>query len=978
MDIATPHRLPSLATVDGRVLLQCGYNFCFDCGFCDAISGQRRIDDTREINKALLQLTMSWMIAVLNYICPAVCAWMFSPAMTLEAVDKQMRYPIEEEVNRGTVVCNVMSDVRLRYSSDVMKQLRFRFLSESVTLFDISATTGVITTAARIDRDNASVCREREPHCEISLDVVIQPTQFFQIIKIVVEILDINDNTPTFRESKVSLSINEAAVVGSTYIVPNAIDNDGPVYGIQRYELDTVSNRFGVQFTSKLDGSLEVKLVLNSKLDREVEEGYQLKVMACDGGRPVAKTGTLTVDVVILDSNDNKPEFTSPQYRVNISENMPIGSVILKVQAFDRDLGLNGLIGYGFATRTKNLHGGLFGVRNVTGELYIKGIVDHEKASTYQLVVIAQDHGPDVLSSEVTVIVDVEDLNDNAPSVTIRTLSSNAVHVAEISEEAGVNTFVAQVFVFDLDSGLNGRVNCTINEKVFSLVQKSATEYQVFTATLLDRERTERYALTLKCQDGAGVSRVTEKTLTVIVTDVNDNSPIFSRQQYKGSVVENNLIGISVLQLSCYDYDERDNGRIKYVIPGERAAIFHVDQRGVISVHRSIDREIYDSFHFPVFAVDMGSPPRTGSTFVSISVEDTNDELPRFLQQSYVFSVLENEPVGTQVGVVQALDKDGPPYNVFVFAFLSNSQITECFTLDHVTGVVTTQKELDREVTSLYQSVIIVYDEKLTNMSDTATLSISVLDKNDNSPEFIFPSPVNNTISISNRFPMRHSFCQVLARDTDSGRNAELTFTLIPDHRAGNGTFSIDSKTGKLFLSSSQLLHDFITYHLTIRAVDNGNHPKSSSSLLIVNVNASIPVWDVLDPSSSSSADSLLSAYGLVIGVGVVCGCILVLLLLVVAVVAVRQRDRHRDKYNCRMEGLHMLRTTKDTNASCSSPEGTPRKKLQNGGSKPLLSKDGAPAEVSQCEAGAVVYSPLVFLPTVSWAGLLLMLVFDH
>lgn len=891
---------------------------------------------------------MCWMSNVLNCICAAVCIWMLSPtAMTLEAVDTQMRYPIEEEVPRGTVVCNVMSDVRLRYSSDVLKLLRFRFLSESVTLFDIGAVTGIITTASRIDRDNASVCRQKEEHCEISLDVVIQPTQYFQIIKITVEILDINDNTPTFRESKVSLSINEAAVVGSTYIVPNAIDNDGPVFGIQRYELDAVSNRFGLQFTSKLDGSLEVKLVLNSKLDREVEQSYQLKVMACDGGEPLAKTGTLTVDIVILDSNDNKPEFTSPQYRVNISENIPIGSVILKVQAFDRDLGLNGLVGYGFATRTKNLHGNLFGIRNVTGELYIKGNVDHEKASTYQLVVIAQDHGPDVLSSEVTVIVDVEDLNDNAPSVTIRTLSNNAVHMAEVSEEAGVNTFVAQVFVFDLDSGLNGRVNCTINEKVFSLVQKSATEYQIFTATLLDRERTEKYALTLKCQDGASVSRVTEKTLTVIVTDVNDNSPIFSRQQYKGSLVENNLIGISVLQVSCYDYDEGENGRIKYIIPGERAAIFHVDQRGVVSVHRSIDREIYDSFHFPVFAVDMGSPPRTGSTLVSISIEDTNDEVPRFLQQSYVFSVMENEPIGTQVGIVQAKDKDGPPYNVFVFAFLSSSQIADYFTLDRVTGVLTTEKALDREAMSLYQSVIIVYDEKLTNMSDTATLSISVLDKNDNSPEFIFPSAVNNTISISNKFPVHHSFCQVQARDADVGRNAELTFTLIPDHRAGNGTFAVDSKTGKIYLSASVRLHDFITYHLTIRAADHGSPPKSASALLTINVNGSIPVWDIQNPSSPST-DSLLSAYGLVIGIGVVCGCVLVLFILVVAVFAMRQRDRHRDKYNCRMEGLHMLRT-KDTNASCSSPEGTPHKKLQNG-SKPLLSRDGAPTEVSQSQ----------------------------
>ena len=125
-----------------------------------------------------------------------------------------------------------------------------------------------------------------------------------------------------------------------------------------------------------------------------------------------------------------------------------------------------------------------------------------------------------------------------------------------------VGTFVGHVTVIDNDSGRNGQVNCSLitqppSPPAFQLVPRYSTEYQLITAAVLDRELTERYHVTIRCQDGGGgnamdagkVSRVSEKSLEVLVGDVNDHPPVFSQQTYKATIIENNFIGVSVLQV---------------------------------------------------------------------------------------------------------------------------------------------------------------------------------------------------------------------------------------------------------------------------------------------------------------------------------------------------------------------------------------------------------------------------------------------
>lgn len=463
-----------------------------------------------------------------------------------------MRYRLEEEPPVGTQVGNLVHDAELRkrYGDDVIKELRFRFVADTVQYFDIGVTSGILVTTAEIDRDGASLCRQKEV-CEVQLSVVIQPVQYLHIIKVIVEILDANDNSPTFKEPRFYLQINEAAAVGSSYVLPTASDWDSPSKGVKRYELSSQAKAvFGLMVTEKLDGSKEVKLVLNERLDRETISQFNLELIAYDGGASPRK-GSTDITVNVLDSNDNKPEFSSAEYRVSIPENTPIGRIILQVKATDRDVGPAGEIDYGFAVQTQSLHGSVFGIRNSSGNIYVKGTIDHERAAVYHLVVTAQDRGPDSIATESTVVIRIEDLNDNTPVVTTNTLGAgHGPGAAAVVEDSPIGSFVAQVTVSDPDSGANGRVNCTLNSDAFSLVQKYATEYQVVTAVTLDRERVALYSVTLSCQDAGAVPKSMEVQLQVSVLDINDNAPVFMAQTYKGTLAENNYIGASVLQVT--------------------------------------------------------------------------------------------------------------------------------------------------------------------------------------------------------------------------------------------------------------------------------------------------------------------------------------------------------------------------------------------------------------------------------------------
>ena len=265
-------------------------------------------------------------------------------------------YTIEEEVTVGTRVGQLSVDAKLneKYPPQVLSQLRFSYLSHPVLAFTLELTTGSIITGEDIDREE--ICPLQDI-CELKFDVAVQPVDFFQIIKVTITVRDINDNWPMFPEPTVTREILESASLGTTLSLPSAVDSDSPIYGIQSYEVLDGTGRFGLKINDKLDGSIDVKLFLEKKLDREMKDEYSVRVVATDGG---GLTGTLDILITVLDANDHHPLFDNATYEVIIHENLPLDTMILPVKAHDPDIGDNGEIRYGFSARTRSKYGHLF------------------------------------------------------------------------------------------------------------------------------------------------------------------------------------------------------------------------------------------------------------------------------------------------------------------------------------------------------------------------------------------------------------------------------------------------------------------------------------------------------------------------------------------------------------------------------------------------------------------------------------------
>ena len=350
-----------------------------------------------------------------------------------------MDYYIMEEQPVESLVGNVVIDfgLDLKYEPAVLSGLRFNFLSQSnssaAQYFSIDDQSGIIRTRTRIDRE--AVCPKSD-QCTLKLDITVQPIRYFQILKIKVELMDENDNAPEFQESRITQQLSETAEAGSGFVIPGAVDPDSNRNGIQSYELVPSIGPFELRMRRTADGETELKVVLKYRLDREYSPVHQVVVTAIDGGSP-PKSGTITVDITVLDANDNKPQFTRALYEVRVSEDAPVGTVLLTVEAHDRDEGLNAQVIYYLSTHSAQEFGQMFGVGPESGKLYLKMRLDYETVSTYALSIVARDKGVDAVPTYATVAIHVQDVNDNQPTITVNTLTIDGRAEVMENSEAG-------------------------------------------------------------------------------------------------------------------------------------------------------------------------------------------------------------------------------------------------------------------------------------------------------------------------------------------------------------------------------------------------------------------------------------------------------------------------------------------------------------------------------------------------------------
>ncbi|XP_052540533.1 protocadherin gamma-A4-like isoform X10 [Tympanuchus pallidicinctus] len=455
--------------------------------------------------------------------CVLLAAW--------EAAWGQLRYSVPEELPKGSFVGDVAEELALEPAA--LGGRGARVVSQGRTqYFALHASSGHLVTAERIDREQ--LC-ESEPQCVLRCELIVEGEM--KVYAIEVEITDINDNTPTFRESQMELRISEMRSVGSRFILSDANDPDVGVNSLQSYALSG-DEHFSLSVQAGGDGEKRPELVLAKALDREEAAFHELLLRASDGGDP-SRTGTARIRVAVLDANDNAPAFSQAVYTVRVAEDVPVGSTLLSVTATDPDEGTNGDVKYSMGKVT-NVATQFFHLEIETGAIRLVRNLDFEEGDSYELEIQARDGGD--LFDTAKVSISVTDVNDNAPEIWVRSALS------EISEDAAPGTVVALLHVQDRDSGANGEVRCSLGESVpFRLERALDDYYSVVTARELDRERASEYNVTVRAADGGSPALRSGAVLALRVLDVNDNAPVFAEARYSARVAENNAEGALVL-----------------------------------------------------------------------------------------------------------------------------------------------------------------------------------------------------------------------------------------------------------------------------------------------------------------------------------------------------------------------------------------------------------------------------------------------
>ncbi|XP_042275504.1 protocadherin alpha-8-like [Thunnus maccoyii] len=646
----------------------------------------------------------------------------------VEQVSAQIKYSIPEEVKVETIVGNVGKDLGLDISS--LEERRFRIVSGTEDAqFEVNQNSGVLYVHKKIDREE--LCESVSP-CLMNLKMVAENPM--EVHYVGVEIIDVNDNSPSFQEEEKILEISESTVPGKRFQLPTARDPDVVVNTVRVYKLNH-NEYFSVQIRERGEDKIPF-LVLQKSLDREKHHEHKLILTAVDGGNP-PRSGTLNVTVIVLDSNDNHPVFSQEVYSVTIHENVDSETSVIKVKATDVDDGSNGDIEYFFGSELDPKIYDMFSLDKDTGEIRVEGEIDFEKADVYKLDVHATDKGQPPMSTDCRVIIKVLDENDNKPEIEVTSLSNM------VSEDSKPGTVVSLISITDKDAGLNGKVICSLSENVpFEL--KSSFQDNMYSLVLkhrLDRESVSHYDITITATDCGQPPLSAFKTLSIEVSDVNDNIPEFLHNPIEFYLVENNVAGNPIFSITASDKDLNENAALTYHIVREEgsqvkmATFLNINsENGHVSALKSFDFETLKTFQFQVVATDSGTPSLSSNVTVNVFILDQNDNAPVILypvssngSAEGVEEIPRNVNAGHLVTKVRAYDAD-IGYNGWLLFSLQQVTDHSLFGLDRYTGQIRTLRSFTETDEAEHKLVILVKDNGNVSLSATATVIVKVVE----------------------------------------------------------------------------------------------------------------------------------------------------------------------------------------------------------------------------------------------------------
>ncbi|XP_056372735.1 protocadherin gamma-C5-like isoform X4 [Hyla sarda] len=644
---------------------------------------------------------------------------------------ENLQYSVLEEAERGTLVANITDDLSLLTA--IMSERRIRLRSSGGgQYFAVDPQSGAFFVNRTIDRE--SVCGS-SLQCSLTVEVMLEKP--LELHKVEVEILDINDNSPIFSSTEQVIKITEIFTYsGARFPLEEAQDRDSGVNGVRQYSLSP-HMYFSLSTRSSNDGAPSPELVIEKALDREEGGDYHLVLTAFDGGDP-PKSGTSQIIIIIIDFNDNAPMFQQTFYKINVTENIPLNTPIIQLNASDLDEGVNAEIEYLLDGRTPVSVRLLFSLDPDTGIIRTNGVLDFESSNFYEITVRAKDKGIPQMEGSCVVQITIKDVNDHVPEILLTSL------LGEIPEDTVVGTTIGLFSVLDMDSGKNGDVQLVLSPDRPFQIKSFKDHYALIVSSPLDRENISLSEVVLTAKDMGSPSLSSQVTIAVNISDVNDNPPLFLNQEFNTFIQENNEPGHLLYTLSAFDRDEGNNARFTYSIVEQQLGNLPLSSfislnpvSGSIYATCSFDYEQINVLEIIVQVKDNGDPRLFTNATLFVFILDMNDNPPKLLHPKLSgelisqLNISKSVPVGYLVTKVSAVDSDSGHNALLSYSFVGPSNDFP-FNISTHSGEIKTVRNFLSTDEFQQKIVLSISDRGDPSLSITVTLLVALVNNAEN------------------------------------------------------------------------------------------------------------------------------------------------------------------------------------------------------------------------------------------------------
>ena len=748
-------------------------------------------------------------------------------------------------------------------ATETNSNLQFKICGgQNRSLFSIDPQRGAIFTVAPLDR-------EQEPLHILQVRVFdngTEPGQLESKVNVTIVLQDFNDNFPVFDQSSYSFSVheNEGSGILIGQVRASDVDLQSITYSITIETLsgsgstDTVpvsgsgsgsGSSIGISGSGQ-DGEYFTvhpttgEIFTAADFDREQRDMYRFQVTATDNGTLPQHSSTVVVSVEILDQNDVAPSFSLPSYAAAWPEDTPPGTTLLTVVTSDPDLGESGVVEYSLHPSNDSA---FFNINSTNGAITLFSDFNRETQNYFSFEVIARDFGEPQLTTSVVVMVTVLDVNDNIPQLNASQYS------AVLPEDTPLDSILIGVAASDADISSNAEINFSLSSDFNSTFTIGNESGLISLSFSLDFERQHNYTLFVVATDNGNPPLSSSSEVTIIVTDLNDNPPVFASDSYHVSIPENTILGTSVFQIPATDADSTSNSELRYsILSGNLAAAFQLDERsGLISLQDHLDREVTADYPLTLRAVDQGTPQFTAHAELLVQVADVNDHTPDFSSNVYYVSVPEQSGIGTTVVVIEATDGDEGANANLTYSIVAGDPQGK-FNIDPHTGEVIISRGLDFETVPSHSLTVLVSDQgEAESHSSTAILSVSVLDDNEYPPSYPQSGYI---IDVPSNTPPGARVGSFPASDRDSYQRSSLLYSLANHSNAS--FFTVDPYTADLYTLS--LLPPGEELSVSLVASDGLFSVTVEVTVAVFSLSSSLPIFQPPSFLFSLSEDTAL------------------------------------------------------------------------------------------------------------------------